>query len=94
MVTAITERLGDYLERREKLPSEVAPAMGWSGPEDAAGSLGRRLFDTGRLDIIDQGDLLTSHSGMKYPDQRLFEEIYVDEVMGRIQDRTGFGEYS
>jgi len=90
---AIEARLMALLEDRSDLPNEIAPAMGWDGPVNDVGTRARELFQNGRLDIIDQGDLLTSHAGMKYPDERLFREIYVNVIWERYLSEVGFGEY-
>ena len=89
----ITTRLQALLEERLSVPNEVAPAMGWSGPLIDPGSLESRLEDLGQLEVINQRDLLTTHSGMKWPNERLFEEIVVNILWKRYLSEIGFGEY-
>ena len=89
----ITTRLQDLLDERLSVPNEVAPAMGWGGPRVLEGTIEDQLRRRKQLEIIDQGDLLTTHSGMKWPSERLFQEIIVDRIMADMRRHTGFGTY-
>ncbi|MCP1676599.1 uncharacterized protein involved in type VI secretion and phage assembly [Natronocella acetinitrilica] len=73
----------------------VEPALGWQWDEAAMrrhAPLGDML-DQGSLEEVDQTDVLFSHSGMRYPSRRLFEEIYRDRIMRALLDYSGFGGY-
>lgn len=60
---------------------QTRPAMGWSGPWQQ-GAVIKRLQREKRLFLVDQSDCLFTHSGIKTPNQRLFETIYQQQIFG------------
>ena len=71
----------------------VRPAMGWKGvnPGDP---FTNKLESVGKIVQVNQTDWLYSHSGMKIPTEKLFEEIITKQIMQRIHDEGGgFGLY-
>ena len=79
------------------------PAMGDVGFEKVVGDEAGEARDVfleqisspgGKIEIVDQTDWLFSHSGMRIPSQKLFEEVFLREIMEqRLLANSTFGQY-
>lgn len=69
------------------------PAMGYDGPMLDTDLFVRNMRDRGKLSVVNQNLWLSSHSGMRKPENVLFKEVYRDRIMAEIRQSTGFGRY-
>ena len=88
LAAALVAMGGRYTE----MPLNLEPAMGHSGPY-LGDEQTRELRDNNKLEIVNQGKLLQTHSGFLFPDEQLFEEIYKEQVWKRFLSDVGFGQY-
>jgi hypothetical protein len=94
-----TQRVWQILLHADILPPVRPVGMGWGSaneqPHPMTTNQTGQMADRGKLQQVDQTDQLASHSGMWFPDQRLFEQIVRGEVIRRFfqQGQPGFGQY-
>lgn len=81
------------LARAEYEVKRPRPAMGFDGPEMLEDRFVQRMYDDGKLILVDQKRWLFNHSGMRIPSDVLFEKVYQEELVERLRRSTGFGSY-
>ena len=81
------------LARAEYEAKRPRPAMGYDGPQMEDDLFVQRMFDDGKLALVNQNLWLSDHCGMKIPSDLLFEKVYQEEIVERMKRTTGFGGY-
>lgn len=73
--------------------AETKRALGWEFPDETADQLIAVLIEQQKLDEVDQTGILYSHSGMRFPSEKLMDEIFRARLWRDIREFTGFGRY-
>ncbi|OOG23480.1 hypothetical protein B1C78_11135 [Thioalkalivibrio denitrificans] len=95
-VKCYLEHLRALIENGFTTGTAPRPALGHVGFEEIrkVDQFVRDQLEAERFAFVKQDQWLFTHSGMRIPDDRLFEEVYVNQIWRRFLRTSGFGHYS